>query len=467
MGIRIYNTLTRAKEDFIPLRPGKVAMYVCGPTVYNFFHIGNARTFISFDTVRRYLEYRGYEVKYIQNFTDIDDKMIKRANEDGITVKELGDRFIDEYFKDADALQIKRATVHPRATWLIDDIVSFIKSLEEKGYAYNVNGDVFFNTQKFGTYGKLSHQSLEDLEAGARIDVNENKLDPMDFALWKSQKPGEPGWDSPWGIGRPGWHIECSAMAMKYLGETIDIHAGGADLIFPHHENEIAQSEAMTGKPFARYWMHGAFLNMNNQKMSKSLNNFFTTREILERYNPEVIRLFMLSGHYRTPMNFSQDLLDAAKSGLERFHNSIRNLEHLMANAGERDLSDKEKALYDRIESYRDRFIEVMDDDFNTADGISVIYELVRDINTNIGADSPKALMEKALSMIRELGGPLGILQKSADITLDHEIQMLIEERQKARREKNWAVADKIRDDLKARGIVLEDTPQGVKWSLR
>lgn len=466
MGIKIYNTLTRLKEEFMPLRPGEVSMYVCGPTVYNFFHIGNARTFVSFDTVRRYLEFRGYNVKYVQNFTDIDDKMIKRANEDGITVKELGDKFIDEYFKDADALNIKRATVHPRATELIDDIISFIKSLEEKGFAYNVNGDVYFNAQKFNEYGKLSHQSLEDLEAGARIDVNESKKDPMDFALWKKQKEGEPGWDSPWGVGRPGWHIECSTMSTKYLGETIDIHAGGSDLIFPHHENEIAQSEARTGKPFAKYWMHAAFLNVNNQKMSKSLNNFFTAREVLEKYSPEVIRLFMLSGHYRTPLNFSLDLLDAAKAGLERFYNSIRNLEHLLETAEDRELSGVEQDFIKRIEGYEGRFINVMDDDFNTADGISVIYDLVRDVNTNINTGSPKDLVEKALFMIRRLGSPLGILQESTNRKLEEEIQKLIDERQKARKEKNWAVADKIRNELKERGIILEDTPQGVKWHM-
>lgn len=464
MGIRIFNTLTRTKEDFIPLKEGEVSMYVCGPTVYNYFHIGNARTFVTFDTVRRYLEYRGYKVKFVQNFTDIDDKMIKRANEDGITVKVLGDRFIDEYYKDADALGLMRATINPRATEMIDDIIQFIKELEDKGFAYNVDGDVYFNTSKFEEYGKLSHQTLEDLEAGARIDVDERKLAPMDFALWKSQKPGEPAWKSPWGMGRPGWHIECSTMSTKLLGDTIDIHAGGSDLIFPHHENEVAQSEAKTGKPFARYWMHSAFLNVNNQKMSKSLNNFFTAREILEKYDAEVVRLFMLSGHYRTPLNFSIDLLDQAKAGLERFYNSINNLEYLMEFAGDRELNKEEEELTGRIEGYNNRFIEVMDDDFNTADGISVIYDLVRDVNTNIDSSSPKELMKKALDTIRDLGLPLALLQKSTKDDLDREIEELIEERQKARKEKNWALADKIRDDLKEKGIILEDTPQGVKW---
>lgn len=464
MGIKIFNTLTRKKEEFVPLKTGEVAMYVCGPTVYNYFHIGNARTFISFDTVRRYFEYRGYKVNFVQNFTDIDDKMIKKANEDGTTVKELGDRFIDEYFKDADALGLKRATVNPRATYMIDEIIDFIKALEEKGYAYGINGDVYFSTSKFAEYGKLSQQTLEDLEAGARVDVDEKKSDPMDFALWKNQKPGEPAWDSPWGMGRPGWHIECSTMASKILGETIDIHAGGSDLIFPHHENEIAQSEAKTGKPFARYWMHGAFLNVNNTKMSKSLNNFFTAREIIERYDPEVIRLFMLSGHYRTPLNFSLELLDQAKAGLERFYNAIHNLEYILGSAEERDLTSEEQGLYNKIDTYKERFIGVMDDDFNTADGISVIYDLVRDVNSNVNANSPKKLIEKALEMIRELGLPLSLLQKSTKENLEEEIEKLIEERQKARKEKNWALADKIRDDLKSRGIVLEDTPQGVKW---
>lgn len=466
LGIKIFNTLTRTKEEFVPLKSGEVLMYVCGPTVYNYFHIGNARTFISFDTVRKYLEYRGYKVKYVQNFTDIDDKMIKKANEEGITVRELGDRFIEEYFKDAQALEIDKATIHPRATELIDEIIEFIKQLEDKGYAYRIDGDVYFNTRKFSGYGGLSHQCVEDLDAGARIDVNENKIDPMDFALWKKQKAGEPGWDSPFGIGRPGWHIECSAMAMKYLGETIDIHAGGVDLVFPHHENEIAQSEAKTGKRFANYWMHGAFLNINNQKMSKSLNNFYTAREILKEYSPEVIRLFMLSGHYRTPLNFSMDLLEQSKAGLERFYNSIHNLQYILESAPNREMNDEEQAIFKRIETYKERFIEVMDDDFNTADGISVIYDLVRDVNTNIKPESSKMLIEKILFMIRDMGKPLGILQKSTRSKLEEDVENLIGERQRARKEKNWILSDKIRDDLKSRGVVLEDTPQGIKWRI-
>lgn len=462
--MKVFNTLTRKKEEFVSIKPGEVKMYVCGPTVYNYFHIGNGRTFIVFDTVRRYLEYRGYKVEFIQNFTDIDDKMIKKANEEGITVKELGDRFIDEYYKDADALNIERATVNPRATEFIDEIVQFVKDLIEKGYAYEVDGDVYFETKKFGEYGKLSGQNLEDLQAGARINVDERKKDPMDFAIWKKQKPGEPAWESPWGMGRPGWHIECSCMAHKLLGETIDIHAGGFDLIFPHHENEIAQSECRTGKPFAKYWMHSAFLNVNNEKMSKSLNNFFTARDILEKYSPDVVRLFMLSGHYRTQLNFSEDLLEATKSGLERIYNAIGNLENLLDEVKEEKLMENEKDYVKHIDEYRDKYIEKMDDDFNTADAIAVIFDMIRDINTNISVDSSKELVKHSLDLIRELGNPLGILQNSVKESLDEEMERIIEQRQQARKEKNWALADKIRDDLKNRGIVLEDTPQGVRW---
>ena len=462
--MKIFNTLTRKKEEFIPIKPGEVNMYVCGPTVYNYFHIGNGRTFIVFDTVRRYMEYRGYKVNFIQNFTDIDDKMIKKANEEGITVKELGDKFIDEYYKDADALNIERATANPRATEFIDEIIQFVKDLIDKGYAYEVNGDVYFETKKFGQYGKLSGQNLEDLQAGARIDVDERKKDPIDFAIWKNQKPGEPAWESPWGMGRPGWHIECSCMAYKLLGETIDIHAGGYDLIFPHHENEIAQSECRTGKPFAKYWMHSAFLNINNQKMSKSLNNFFTARDILKKYDSDVIRLFMLSGHYRTQLNFSEELLESTKAGLERLYNAIGNLENLLDEVKEEKIKENEKDYIKKIDEYRDKYIEKMDDDFNTADAIAVIFDMVRDINTNIDADSSKELIKHSLDLIRELGGPLGILQNSVKENLDEEIEKLIEQRQQARKEKNWALADKIRDELKDRGIVLEDTPQGVRW---
>ncbi|MBC2399995.1 cysteine--tRNA ligase [Clostridium tetanomorphum] len=462
--MKVFNTLTRKKEEFIPIKPGEVSMYVCGPTVYNYFHIGNGRTFIVFDTVRRYLEYKGYKVNFIQNFTDIDDKMIKRANEEGTTVKELGDRFIKEYYKDADALNIERATVNPRATEFMDEIINFVEDLIDKGYAYEIDGDVYFETKKFNEYGKLSGQNLEDLQLGARIDVDERKKDPMDFAVWKKQKPGEPAWKSPWGLGRPGWHIECSCMAHKLLGETIDIHAGGYDLIFPHHENEIAQSECRTGKSFAKYWMHSAFLNVNNQKMSKSLNNFFTAREILERYEPDVVRLFMLSGHYRAQLNFSEELLESAKSGLDRLYNAIGNLENLLNEVTQESIQENEKDYLRHLEEYKNRYIEKMDDDFNTADAISVIYDMVRDVNTNVGANSSMELVKYSLNMIRELGKPLGILQKSIKGNIDEEIEKLIEQRQQARKTKDWALADKIRDELKERGIVLEDTPQGVRW---
>ncbi|MBU5591719.1 cysteine--tRNA ligase [Clostridium sp. MSJ-4] len=462
--MKLYNTLSRKREEFIPLKEGEVKMYVCGPTVYNFFHIGNARTFIVFDTIRRYFEYRGYKVKYVQNFTDIDDKMIKKANEEETTVKNLGDKYINEYFKDADALNIQRATVNPRATEYIGQIVDFVEALVEKGYAYAVDGDVYFSTKKFNEYGKLSGQNIEDLQAGARIDVDDKKKDPMDFALWKNQKPGEPAWESPWGMGRPGWHIECSCMAYNILGETIDIHAGGSDLVFPHHENEIAQSETKNGKPFANYWIHSAFVNVDNQKMSKSLNNFFTTREILENYSSDVVRFFMLSGHYRTQLNFSIEVLDAAKASVERLYNAIANLESLSQEVKEETIKEEEKSYKEHIESYREKYIDKMDDDFNTADAISVIFDLVRDLNTNLNVNSSKEIVNYALEFIRELGSPLGILQKSTKGNLEEEIEVLIEERQKARKEKNWALSDKIRDELKERGIILEDTPQGVRW---
>ncbi|WMJ80318.1 cysteine--tRNA ligase [Clostridium sp. MB40-C1] len=462
--MKVFNTMTRQKEEFKPINPNKVNMYVCGPTVYDFFHIGNARTFLVFDTVRRYFEYKGYEVNYIQNFTDIDDKMINRANREGITVKELGDNFIKEYYQDADGLNIKRATNNPRATEYIEEIIEFVEDLINKGYAYEVDGDVYFNTKKFKEYGKLSGQNLEDLQAGARINVDERKEDPMDFAVWKSEKPGEPSWKSPWGNGRPGWHIECSCMAHNLLGETIDIHAGGADLVFPHHENEVAQSEARNGKTFANYWMHSAYLNIDNKKMSKSLNNFFTTREILKQYDPEIIRLFMLSAHYRTPLNFSKDLLESAKASLERLYNAIGNLERLENEVTNTQLTDEEKKYKKELDLYKDKYIEKMDDDFNTADAIAVMFDLIRDINSNINADSSKELVDYALNLIRELGSPLGVLQNSTICDLNEEIEKLVELRQQARKEKDWSLADKIRDDLKEKGIVLEDTPQGVRW---
>ena len=462
--MKVFNTLTRRKEEFVTLVPGEVKMYVCGPTVYDLFHIGNARTFIVFDTIRRYLEFRGYKVSFVQNFTDIDDKMIRRANNEAITVKALGDKYIKEYYKDADGLRLKRATVNPRATEFIDQIIHFVQGLIDKGYAYEVNGDVYFSTKNFKGYGKLSGQNIEDLQAGARIDIDERKKDPMDFAVWKAQKVGEPAWKSPWGMGRPGWHIECSCMAKNLLGETIDIHAGGSDLIFPHHENEVAQSEALTGKSFANYWIHCAFLNINNQKMSKSLNNFFTVRDILQKYDPEVLRFLMLSGHYRTQLNFSIELLDSAVSSMERLYNALNNLQHLYDNSESDSLKSGEEAYLSTLEGYKNRFIEKMDDDFNTADGISVIFDLVKDINTNITVEASKELIDKAMKLIRELGEPLGILQENKKAALEEEIEALIEKRQQARKERNWALADEIRDNLKARGIILEDTPQGVRW---
>ena len=463
--MRLYNTMTRKKEEFVPLCENEVKMYSCGPTVYNYFHIGNARPFIIFDTLRRYLAYKGYRVNFVQNFTDIDDKMIKKANDEGITVKELAEKFIGEYYTDAKGLGINEATAHPKATENIDAIIELIKKLEEKGYAYNVNGDVYFNTQSFDRYGKLSQQSMEDLEAGSRVDVDERKRNPMDFALWKAQKPGEPAWDSPWGQGRPGWHIECSAMANRYLGETIDIHSGGQDLIFPHHENEIAQSEAATGKPFARYWLHNGFINVNNEKMSKSAGNFFTVRDIVKKFDYEVLRFFMLSAHYRSPINFSAELLEQASNGLDRIYNCMDNLLHLKKHASERELSEEEKKLKGNLMAIKDRFIEAMEDDLNTADAIAAIFDMVKEVNTNItaGSEPSAAIIDFCHEIIRELGGILGIAQKERNNKLDDEIQELIDQRQKARKEKNWKLADEIRDRLLSMNIVLEDTPQGVK----
>ena len=464
--IKVYNTLNKKKEEFIPLTPGEVKMYVCGPTVYNFFHIGNGRTFIVFDTIRRYFEYRGFKVDFVQNFTDIDDKMIKKANEEGTTVKKIGDTYIKEYYQDADALNIERATVNPRATEFIGEIIKFVKGLVDKGYAYEVDGDVYFSTKKFEGYGKLSGQNIEDLQSGARISVDERKKDRMDFAIWKAQKPGEPAWNSPWGMGRPGWHIECSCMAKKLLGETIDIHAGGSDLKFPHHENEIAQSEALTGEPFARYWLHSAFVNVNNEKMSKSLNNFFTAREILERYDADVIRFLMLSAHYRQQLNFSEDLLESAKASVERIYNAIGNLENLIDEVSREEMNEEEKAYLESLNKYKEKYIEKMDDDFNTADAITAIFDLIKDTNTNITIDSSKELAQKALELIRELGAPLGMFQKSTKGNLEEEIEALIAKRQQARKDRDFALADKIRDELKDRGIVLEDAPQGVRWKM-
>lgn len=465
--MKLFNTMTREKQEFIPIRDGEVKMYSCGPTVYDYFHIGNARPFIIFDTLRRYLEYLGYKVTFVQNFTDIDDKMINRANKEGITVKELGERFIAEYFKDADALGIKRADVHPRATENIDAIIDIVKKLEEKGYAYNVNGNVYFRTKKFDGYGKLSHQPLEDLEAGARIDVTDDKEDPMDFALWKAQKPGEPAWESPWGMGRPGWHIECSAMVNKFLGTTIDIHSGGKDLIFPHHENEIAQSECANGCTFANYWLHNGYINIDNRKMSKSLGNFFTIRDITAKYKPEVIRFFMLSAHYRSPVNFSDELMQQSLSAMERVYNCIDNLEFLLEKAAERPENDAEKELLSEIDTAKKRFSDSMNDDLNTADAISAIFDIVSATNKNLSqnGDNSKTAVSSALAAIHELGDVLGLFMKKEHENIDDEIEALIAKRNEARKNKDWAEADRIRDELKARNIILKDTPLGVKWS--
>ena len=465
--MRIYNTLTRKKEEFIPIDKNEVKMYSCGPTVYDYFHIGNARPFIIFDTMRRYLEYRGYNVKFVQNFTDIDDKMINRANREGITVKELGERFIDEYFKDASALGIKKATVHPKATENIDAIIDIIKNLEEKGYAYNIDGNVYFSTKKFREYGKLSKQPLEDLEAGARIDVNDTKKDAMDFALWKAQKEGEPAWESPWGMGRPGWHIECSAMANRFLGKTIDIHSGGQDLIFPHHENEIAQSECANGEPFANYWMHNGYININNQKMSKSLGNFFTVRDIAEKYDYEVIRFFMLSAHYRNPVNFSDVLMEQSKSAMERVYTCLDNLKFLIDKGEDRAVNDAENELIKKIEEYKQKFIDAMDDDLNTADAIAAIFDIVYLANTGLSDNGKNSIeiAEKFYNMIRELGSVLGLFNKDSENSLDAEIEEMIAKREEARKAKDFKTADEIRDKLKAMNIILKDTPMGVKWS--
>jgi len=463
--MKLYNTLSRTKEEFEPLNDKIVNMYVCGPTVYNYIHIGNARAFIVFDTVRRYLEYKGYKVNYVQNFTDIDDKIIKRAQEENVTTKELAEKYIHEYFKDADNLGIKRATVHPKATEHIEDIVKFIKILIDKGYAYVVNGNVYFETAKFKDYGKLSHKNIEELQAGARIEINEEKKNPLDFVLWKAQKPGEPAWDSPWGRGRPGWHIECSVMSTKYLGKTLDIHAGGPDLIFPHHENEIAQSEALYGQQFSKYWMHIGYLNINNEKMSKSKGNFFTVREITEKYHPEVLRLFMLMAHYRNPINFSLDLMDQANSAYERLLNAMANLKHLLTVCKERELNEEEKRIVEKFEEYKKEFEEAMDDDFNTADAISVLFEMAKTANINLSGNSSKELVKYILNMFLKLSEILGLFYRSVKTDIDdEEILALIEKRQQARKEKNWKLADEIRDRLREKGIILEDTPEGVRW---
>ncbi len=463
--MRIYNTLTRRKEELKTVKEGEVKIYACGPTVYNYIHIGNARPLCVFDTLRRYLEYRGYKVNFVQNFTDIDDKIIKKALEENSDYKTVSEKYIEEFWKDVKGMNFKEATVHPKATENIDEIINIISTLVEKGYAYAVeNGDVYFSPKKFKEYGKLSHQPLEDLEAGARINIGELKKEPMDFALWKGAKPGEPYWESPWGKGRPGWHIECSAMVRRYLGETIDIHCGGQDLIFPHHENEIAQSECCNGVPFANYWMHNGYINVDNVKMSKSLGNFFTVRDVAEKYGYEPIRYLMISSQYRSPINYSVDIIEQCKASLQRLYTCRDNLDFAIAN-GSDALPENADEIKEKLSSRREQFISAMDDDLNTADAISAVFELVRDINTNVIGENPsKELAEFAAELFDELTGVLGLVYNRNSESLDGEIEALIEVRQNARKEKNWAEADRIRDELKAQGIILEDTPQGVKW---
>lgn len=463
--MRIYNTMSRQKEELVPMTPGELKIYACGPTVYNYIHIGNARPICVFDVLRRYLEYRGMKVTYVQNFTDIDDKIINKANEESSDYLTVSRRYMEEYKKDAAGLNVRPATIHPLATENIDEIIAIISKLVEKGYAYAVDGDVYFRTNKFSEYGKLSHQPLEELQAGARISVGDVKEAPMDFAVWKAAKPGEPYWESPWGHGRPGWHIECSAMVRRYLGETIDLHCGGQDLIFPHHENEIAQSECCNGAPFARYWMHNGYINVDNKKMSKSLGNFFTVRDVAEKYGYEPIRYLMVSSHYRMPINYSVDIIEQCKASLERLYNCRDNLRFLLENAAEGQ-KEGEEEVFARMTQYRDQFIEAMDDDLNTADGLAALFGLAREINSSVNGESSKELCQKALDLYMELANVLGLLYVEKDNSLDAEIEALIEKRTQARKNRDWATADAIRDELKARHVVLEDTPQGVKWHI-
>ena len=465
--MKIYNTLTRQKEEFVPVHPGKVGMYVCGPTVYNYIHIGNARPMIIFDTVRRYFEYKGYEVNYVSNFTDVEDKIIKKANEEGVTATEIAERYIKECKQDMEALNIKPATHQPRATEEIGGMIKMIQTLIEKGHAYEVDGTVYFKTRSFKDYGKLSKKNIDDLEAGHReikVTGEEGKKDPLDFVLWKPKKEGEIAWDSPWGEGRPGWHIECSEMSKKYIGDTIDIHAGGEDLIFPHHENEIAQSEACNDEKFANYWMHNGFLNINNKKMSKSAGNFFTVREIGEKYPLQVIRFFMLSAHYRTPLNFSDTLVESAKTGLDRILTAIDLCREMAAKEETGSLSDAEKEHFAKVEALVKKFEDAMEDDFNTADAVSAIFEIVRESNSTV-KDFSADYAKKVLKVLEDLCGVLGIETTKEEEILDEEIEKLIEERQAARKNKDFARADEIRDQLLEQGIVLKDTREGVKWS--
>ena len=461
--MELYNTLTQKKEEFVPLEPGKVRMYVCGPTVYNFIHIGNARPMIVFDTVRRYMEYKGYDVNFVSNFTDVDDKIIKKANEEGVSASEISTRYIAECKKDMEGMNIKPATKNPLATEEIPGMIDMISTLIEKGYAYEKEGTVYFRTKKFKGYGKLSKKNLEDLEAGKRIAVEDQKEDEMDFVLWKPKKENEPYWESPWSQGRPGWHIECSEMSKKYLGDQIDIHAGGEDLIFPHHENEIAQSEAANGVTFARYWMHNGFLNIDNKKMSKSLGNFFTVREIGEKYDLQVLRFFMLSAHYRSPLNFSADLMEAAKSGLERICTAAENLKRLsVAASGE--MNEEEKTLFAQTDAFVEKYEAAMEDDFNTADAISAVFEYVKFANTNASAQNSSAYLTALYERLCKLCDVLGIIVEKEEEVLDEDIEKLIEERQAARKAKDFKRADEIRDQLQEMGIILKDTREGVTW---
>ena len=465
--MKIYNTLTKKKEDFVPLEEGKVKMYVCGPTVYNLIHIGNARPMICFDTVRRYLEYKGYEVNYVSNFTDVDYKIIKKAIEEGVTSEEISQRYIAECKKDMEGMNIKPATTHPLATQEIDGMIDMIQTLIDKGYAYCVNGTVYYRTRKFEGYGKLSKKNIDDLEAGHRnikVAGEDEKEDPLDFVLWKPKKEGEPYWKSPWSDGRPGWHIECSVMSKKYLADTIDIHAGGEDLIFPHHENEIAQSEAANGVPFAKYWMHNAFLNIDNKKMSKSLGNFFTVRDISKEYDLQVLRFFMLSAHYRNPINFSHDLMESAKNGLDRIVTAVSNLTELISTAKDTSLTEEEKNVLALTQEVYNKFEAAMDDDFNTADAISSVFELVKLANTNSNVNSSKAFLEEMKTKITNLTDVLGLEVVKENEMLDEEIDSLIAERQQARKDKDFKRADEIRDLLLEKGIILEDTREGVRW---
>lgn len=461
--MKIFNTLTRTKEEFVPINEGKVGIYVCGPTVYDLIHIGNARPMIVFDTLRRYLEYKGYEVNFVSNFTDVDDKIIKRANEQNVDSKVISEKYIEEAKKDMAAMNVREATTHPKATEEIPDMIEMVKVLIEKGYAYEVNGTVYFRTRKFSDYGKLSKKNIDDLRSGNRdllVSGENEKEDSLDFVLWKPKKEGEPSWESPWGEGRPGWHLECSVMSKKYIGDIIDIHAGGEDLIFPHHENEIAQSEAANGTAFARYWMHNGFLKINNEKMSKSLGNFFTVREIADKYPLQVIRFFMLSAHYRSPLNFSADLVEASKNGLDRILTAVDKLRSLTAT----DLTGEDETVQKEIQDYVTRFEAAMDDDLNTADAISVIFELIKYTNINITSDTPKKTVDMALATIEKLCDVLGILTEKEEELLDSDIEALINERQEARKAKNFARADEIRNMLSDMGIILEDTREGVKW---